>query len=64
MKLLTLVDGQIVEVEVAAGGGSIVPTYIPPDQVYTVSENSQALFSSPIDCEGLMVFDGLLIEVI
>jgi hypothetical protein len=50
----------------AGGGGGVggTPTYVAPDQVYTVSENSQALFSSPIDCEGMMVFDGLLIEVI
>lgn len=62
MKVLTILNGEIVEVEFE-GGGAGVPTYIAPDQIYTVKENTQALFSSPIDSEGLIEFDGLLIEV-
>lgn len=45
------------------GSGGAVPTLIPSGSSFTVSTNFQALFSLPIDVEGLLVVDGDLVEV-
>lgn len=40
-----------------------VPTVVDQGQTFVVPFKYQLTFSSPIDCEGVIVFDGLLIEV-
>ena len=40
-----------------------VPYFIPADTTFTVPLYSQALFTMPIDAEGLLVVDGFLVEV-
>lgn len=46
-----------------ATDGSMVPYYIPAGDTFTVPEFKQALFNEPIDNEGVLDVDGLLIEV-
>jgi hypothetical protein len=43
--------------------GSAVPTHIAAGDTYTVLEDTQVLFASPIDIEGFLDIEGLLIEV-
>mgnify|MGYP003345703204 CR=1 FL=1 len=40
-----------------------IPYYIPTGTTYTVPEYQQALYTLPIDCDGLLVVDGALVEV-
>lgn len=47
--VVALIGGQLVEVEVAAGGS--IPTLIVTGATYAVSANTQALFTEPIDME-------------
>lgn len=44
-------------------GGAMVPTYIDPAETFTVPANRQALFTVPIDNEGILDVDGVLEEV-
>lgn len=46
-----------------SGGSSFVPYYIPTGNTFTVPENFQALFTIPIDAEGTIVVDGILVGV-
>lgn len=48
---------------VGAASDSTVPYFIPTATAFTVNENKQALFSIPIDIEGTLEVNGLLVEV-
>jgi hypothetical protein len=59
--VLTLVNGQITEVEAAAGSASVPTLATAP---YTVPANSQVLFTEMIDLDGQeLILDGVLVEV-
>lgn len=47
----------------AAGTGSLMPFYIAADETYTVPAYQQGLFSVPIEVDGVLTVDGLLVEV-
>lgn len=47
----------------AGGSGGLVPYYIPVDETFTVPLYKQALFSEPIEVDGALVVNGLLIGV-
>lgn len=46
-----------------ASAGEMVPYYIPTGETFTVPVYKQALFSEPISGPGLLVVEGMLIEV-
>jgi len=51
-----------------SGGGTgdittAVPYYIPATESFTVTQYSQALYAIFIDAQGLLIVDGVLIEV-
>jgi hypothetical protein len=48
---------------VVQGTGGFVPTRIRAGTIFVVPEDTQALFSAPIDVEGGLEIDGMLIEV-
>lgn len=48
---------------VGSAADSTVPYFIPTGETYTVNTNRQALYSVPIDVEGDLVVNGLLIQV-
>jgi hypothetical protein len=48
---------------VGAAADSTVPYFIPPATTFTVNDNKQALYSVPIDVEGTLEINGLLVEV-
>lgn len=52
-------------VTVAASGesGGFVPYFIPAGEEFTVPANKQALWAVPLDIEGSIVIDGVLVEV-
>lgn len=66
--LTGLTDGDVIGWDstaakfVPAGAGA-VPTYIAPDKTFRVREYTQALFSMPIDAEGILDVEGFLIGV-
>jgi hypothetical protein len=45
------------------GLDSFVPTLIASDETWTLPEDRQATFAHPIDVQGTMILDGVLIEV-
>lgn len=49
--------------QTVVSGAAMVPTYIGPTETFTVPENRQALFTVPIDNEGILDIDGVLEEV-
>jgi hypothetical protein len=58
---LALVNGQVTEVEIAAGGSSVPTLATAP---VTVPANSQVLFTEQIDLDGQeLILDGVLVEV-
>lgn len=61
-KVLALVNGEQVEIEISGGGGS-VPYFIASDNTFSVPELSQALYTALIDVEGVLSVDGILVEV-
>lgn len=46
---------------VASSGG--VPVHVGRNEIFTVPRYQQMLFATPIDCEGFIQLDGLLLEV-
>lgn len=53
-------DGERGYHELPSGG---VPYFVPEGSTFRVREYLQALFSMPIDCEGLLDVEGFLVEV-
>ena len=47
----------------SASGGGMVPYYIPPTVEFEVPLNKQGLFSEPIEVDGILTVNGLLIGV-
>jgi hypothetical protein len=50
----------------AGSGGAIAnytPTFVPEGQSFTVPANTQVLFAVPIDVEGNLIIEGVLVEV-
>lgn len=45
------------------GANGMVPTFIPIGETFTVPQDKQALFAYPIDVEGVMDIQGVLVEV-
>lgn len=50
-------------IEVSTGSDSFVPLFIASGFTFTVPQYKQALFGTPIDVEGVLNIDGMLIEV-
>lgn len=44
-------------------GSGRVPTFIPVGQTFNIPTNQQALYAVPIDAEGVIAGDGVLVEV-
>lgn len=65
-EVLAYLNAEFVKSPFESGPSSAngAPTFVDPDEVFTVGRKSQLLFASPIDCEGILAVDGLLIEVI
>ena len=64
-KALVLVGGVIQELSASdalAGAGGNVPYYVDPSSTLLVS-SGQALYQTPIDVDGIVQVDGMLIEV-
>lgn len=57
------VQDAIDELAASILGGSLVPYYIPVDDTYTVPLYRQALFAEPIEVDGALVVNGILIGV-
>lgn len=45
------------------GNAAGVPLHIAADETFTAPANQQTLFAMPIDCEGILIVDGFLVEV-
>lgn len=56
-----VLDASVLTAIAAASSG--VPTLIASGVTYTVAANTQALFAYPITVDGLLVVDGVLVEV-
>lgn len=56
------VIGQTIRLS-GGGGGGMVPFFIPAAETFVVPPNKQALFTIPIDVEGIMDIEGVLVEV-
>lgn len=56
-------DDDGIPIMVEAGGGG-VPLVIAAGDTYTVGENTQTLFCLPVTVDGMLVLDGLFVEVL
>lgn len=56
-------DGQWEPQDEAPSSGGFVPTYVAPGATFTVPALFQALWAVPIDCDGTLDIDGVLVEV-
>lgn len=56
-------SGNLSFADAGSGGDGQVPTLIPEDETYTVLENKQVLFNLPIDVQGDLEVNGVLIQV-
>jgi hypothetical protein len=56
-------SGNLSWIAVGASVDYTVPYYVAPGDTYTVNIYKQALFTIPIDVDGAIVIDGLLVEV-
>lgn len=55
--------GSSTQQQVVQAVSSFVPTFIAANETFVVPENTQALFATFIDCEGILDCSGLMIEV-
>lgn len=46
-----------------SGGADLMPFYIPTGETYTIGNNRQGLFVIPIDVQGDLVVNGILVQV-
>jgi len=52
-----------VSISSLTAGGSMMPYFIPGDETFTIPVNRQGLFAMTIEVEGMLVVDGMLIQV-
>jgi hypothetical protein len=61
--IITDGSGNLSFTNIGGNSAAPMPYFIPSDQSFTVPLNFQGLFSQPIDIEGELEIDGILIEV-
>ena len=61
--LVAAIGADIKELQERPSGAEAPPYFLAEDDTFFVAQNKQALFSTPIDNEGLLDIEGVLEEV-